>query len=219
MYNVLKSIKLDHYILRSRYRSFLIIFIIGIFFAVTTKIPELAVSIAVVLSAPLICTYFSIWEKNNLNKLYGILPLQKSEAVIGRYLYALFIVVINGMVSGTLAYVISLFLNKRISQLEFSTYLSASFFYFCLMIAVLFPLYFRFAFSKMYVFSTLPFYLIFVISLYVSRKTDILKNLTQVIQYYTSHQYMILVTGFGLGIILLLISCPLACSVYKKTEL
>ena len=120
---------------------------------------------------------------------------------------------------GVLAAVISVIFNKGMTQLGVATYLSASFFYFCLMIAVLFPLYFRFAYSKIYVFSTLPFYILFVLSFYVMKRTDLLENLAQIIQYYTSHQYLIWVTGFGSGLVLLAISCLLVCLVYKKTEL
>jgi hypothetical protein len=116
-----------------------------------------------------------------------------------------------------IAYIISLIQNTSMSQLEFLIYLSGAFLYFCLMVSILFPLYFRFDFSKIYVFINLPFYVIFVFTIYLTRKNGVLKNLQQTIQYFTSHQYMICVTGFGIGLILLLISCPVACLVYKKT--
>ena len=109
MSNILKSIKLDHDIMKSRYPMFVIAYVIGVFFAVITKIPIYGALIIMVISAPLAGQYFSIYEKNNLEKLYGVLPLRKSEVVIGRYLYALCIVVINGIIAAALAYVISLF--------------------------------------------------------------------------------------------------------------
>ena len=219
MSNVLKSIRLDNYILKAYYKAFIAVDAIAIIIGIIRKMPALTVAIALVISAPFIGTYFSVYEKNNLSKLYGILPIRKSEVVIGRYLYALFLVIINGIVSVILAYIISLFLNKGMDHITFVTILSASFFYFCLFIAVQFPIYFKYGFSKVYIFSNLPFYLVFVIGAYIFTKTDILKYLSQVIQYFTSHQNMIWVTGIGLGLVLLIISCPLSYLIYKKSEL
>ena len=219
MSNVLKSIRLDNYILKTYYKAFIAVDAIAIIIGIITKIPALTVAIVLVITAPFIGTYFSVYEKNNLSKLYGILPLRKSEVVIGRYLYALFLVIINGIVSVIFAYIISLFANKGMDHITIVTILSASFFYFCLFIAVQFPIYFKYSFSKVYIFSNLPFYLVFVIGAYIFNKTNILKHLSQIIQYFTSNQNMIWVTGIGLGLILLIISCPLSYLIYKKNEL
>ena len=108
MSNILKSIKLDHDIMKSRYPMFIIGYIIGVFFAVITKIPIYGALIIMVISTPITGQYFSVYEKNNLEKLYGVLPLRKSEVVIGRYLYALCIVVINGIIAAIVAYIVSI---------------------------------------------------------------------------------------------------------------
>ena len=115
MSNILKSIKLDHDIMKSRYSMF-IIDIIGVFFAVITKIPIYGALIIMVISTPIAGQYFSLYEKNNLEKLYGVLPLRKSEVVIGRYLYALCIVVINGIIAAMVAYIVSIITNKGMSS-------------------------------------------------------------------------------------------------------
>jgi len=219
MSNVLKSIRLDNYILKAYYKTFIVVYVIAILIGIISQIPALTVVVVMVITAPFIGTYFSVYEKNNLNKLYGILPIGKYEVVIGRYLYALFFGIINGIVSGILAYIISIFINKGMDHLTFITCLSASFLYFCLFIAVEFPVYFKYAFSKVYIFTSLPFYLVFVVGAFIFKKTDILQHLSQIIQYFTSHQNMIWVTGIGLGLILLIISCPLSYFIYKKNEL
>jgi hypothetical protein len=219
MSNVLKSIRLDNYILKAYYKAFIVVYVIAILIGIISQIPVLTVVVVMVITAPFIGTYFSVYEKNNLTKLYGILPIGKYEVVIGRYLYALFFGIINGIISGILAYIISIFIKKGMDHLTFITCLSASFLYFCLFIAVEFPVYFKYSFSKVYIFTSLPFYLVFVVGAFIFKKTDILQHLSQIIQYFTSHQNMIWVTGIGLGLILLIISCPLSCLIYKKNEL
>ena len=214
MNNILKSIKLDHDITKSRYTMF-IIDIIGVFFAVITKIPIYGALIIMVISTPLAGQYFSVYEKNNLEKLYGILPLRKFEVVTGRYLYALCIIVINGIIAAIVAYSVSIFTNKAMNSLEFLTYLSVGFLYACLMVAVIFPLYFKFSFSKVYVFSNLPFYLTFVILFVLTRKTNVLQQTGPVAQYLSSNLGMIAAIGFGLGLILLALSCLLSCALIE----
>lgn len=215
MSNILKSLKLDHDIMKSRYSMFTID-IIGIFFAMITKIPLYGALIIMVISTPLAGQYFSVYEKNNLEKLYGVLPLRKSEVIIGRYLYALCIVVVNGIIAAIVAYIVSIFTNKVMSSPEFLTYLSVGFLYACLMVAVIFPLYFKFSFSKVYVFSNLPFYLIFVILFALTRKTNVLQQTGPAAQYLTSHPLIIAAIGLSLGLSLLVLSCLLSCALIEK---
>ncbi|MDP4147153.1 MAG: acyltransferase family protein [Bacillota bacterium] len=211
MNNILKSIKLDHHIMKSRYPMFMIAYILGTFLAVISKTPFFGALVVMIISAPLTGQYFSVYEKNNLEKLYGVLPLRKSEIVIGIYIYALCIVVINGIIAAIIAYIISFLTNKGISNTESLTYLSAAFFYVCLMIAVIFPLYFKFSFSKVYVFSNLPFYLVFIITFAFTRKTNVLKQAGPTVQNLTQ-SLTIAAIGLGLGLILLALSCLLSCA-------
>jgi ABC-2 family transporter protein len=219
MTSILNSMRLDNYILRGYYKVFALVYVIAILIGIITKIPVITVAIVVVISAPFIGTYFSVHEKNNLNKLYGVLPLGRSKVVLGRYSFALIFGIINGIVPGILAYLISLFVKNGMSHLEILAILSASFAYFCLFIAVQFPIYFKFGFAKVYIFSNLPFYLVFLLGAFVLKRTDILKQLGQVVQYFSSHQNMIWVTGLGSGLILLIISCLLSYWIYRNKEL
>ena len=211
MNNILKSLKLDFYIAKSRYFMF-IINIIGVFFAVLTKMPMYGALIIMVVSTPITGQIFSVYEKNNLEKLYGILPLKKSDVVIGRHLYALIIIVINGIIASLVAYTVSILTNNDMSSTEFLTLLSIGFAYACLMTAVIFPLYFKLSFSKVYIFSNLPFYLLFVILFVLTRKTNVLQ---QAGSYLASHLTMIAVLGFGLGLILLVLSCLISFTLIK----
>lgn len=130
------------------------------------------------------------------------MPLRKSDVVIGRYLYALCIIVINGIIAALVAYIVSLLTNNAISSIEFLIYLSVGFLYACLMTAVIFPLYFKFSFSKVYIFSNLPFYLLFVILIVLTRKTNVLQQAGPAVQNLTS-SLTVAAIGLGLGLFLL----------------
>ncbi len=220
MSSILKSIRLDNDILKVYYRAFLAAAAgIAVLISVLTQKAGFAIVVVMTISAPFVGLYFLLYEKDNLSKLYGILPLGKNEVVIGRYLYALVFGIANGIAASFLAYMISFVVKARMSQIEFLTFLSASFAYFCLYIAVQFPIYFEFAFSNVYLWSNLPFYLLVVAAAYLIRKENLVQQLRQIIQYFSAHQNMIWVAGLGLGLLLLLVSCPLSILIHQKSEL
>ena len=220
MANILKSVKLDHAVLKAYYKIFMMVYVLATIIAIVFKIPAITIPVVMVVAAPFISVYFFAYERNNLSKLYGILPLRRSEVVIGRYTYALLFGILNEVFSGILAYLLSRILNVGISSLEFLTFFSAGFLYVCLYISIQLPLYFRFQFSKVYIFSNLPVYLVAVFLVYLFKKTGFLHHLSQVIQYYPSSQEIIwAITGLGLGLILVMISCRLSFLIHQKSEL
>ena len=213
MSNILKSVKLDFNIAKSRYFMF-VIDIIGVLFAFLTKIPMYGALIIMVVSTPITGQIFNVYEKNNLEKLYGILPLRKSDVVVGRYLYALGIIAVNGVIATAVAYIVSILTNNVMSGTEFMTLLSVGFAYACLMTAVIFPLYFKFSFSKVYIFSNLPFYLLFVIVFVLTRKTNVLQQAGPAVQNLASG-LTAAALGIILGLILLALSCLLSCALVE----
>ncbi len=220
MADILKSVKLDHAVLKAYYKIYMMVYVLAAIIAVVFKIPVITIPVVMVVAAPFISVYFFAYERNNLSKLYGILPLKRSEVVNGRYTYALLFGILNEVFSGILATILSLILNVGISYLEFLTFFSAGFLYVCLYISIQLPLYFRFPFSKVYIFSNLPVYLVAVFLAYLIKKTNFLHQLNQVIPYSSSNQTMIwVITGIGLGLILVMISSSFSRLIYNNNEL
>ena len=217
MSNIFKSVKLDHEIMKRHYTMFAIAYILGIVLSVLSKTPIYGTMIIMVFSALVASQYFSVYEKNNLEKLYGVLPLKKCEVITGRYLYALCIAFINSIIAMAIATLISSLTNKAVSVIELLTYWSGGFLYFCLMVAVTFPLYFKFPFSKVSVFSNLPFYLIFILTFILTRKTNVLEQAGPAVQGLTSN-LTIAAIAFGLGLILLALSCLLSCALMGENR-
>lgn len=219
MSNILKSIRLDYYTLKAIYKTLIIVYILAMVLGLFTQ-PPVIFMVVMIFSSVFSGMIFSISEKNNLSNLYGILPLSKFEAVIGRYLFALFFGIINEIVAGSLAYIISPFAKREMDGITLILALSVSFLYFCMAVGVSFPIYFKFGFSKAYIFTMLPLYIVFISSvLLISKNPGSLNSLEQTIQYFISNPNMIWAAGIGLGLILLGISCPLSLLIYKRNEL
>jgi hypothetical protein len=220
MNSIVKSMRLDHDILKVYYRTFLLAaYGLAILVSVLTQKTGFAMVIVMAISGPFVGLIFWLYEKNNLSKLYGILPLGKNEVVLGRYLFALAFGIANGITASILAYGISWIINSRMSQLEFLTIAGASFAYFCLYIAVEFPIYFEFTLTRVYIFSNVPLYLAIVAAAYLFRRDNLLQQLQQVIQYFTANPNRVWIASLGLGLLLLVISCPLSFWIHQKSEL
>ncbi len=219
MHPILKSMRLDHDILKVYYWTFLVAaYGLAILIPILAQKPGWAMVTVMTISAPFVGSNFYLYEKNNLNKLYGILPLAKNEVVIGRYLYALAFGITNDLTASLLAYLILVIDHSRMSQLEFLTFAFVPFAYFCLYIAVLFPIYFEFPYSKVYILTNLPFPAVVALA-YLLRKDNLLQRLQPVIQYFNANPNRIWVASLGLGLLLLLVSCLLSILIHQKSEL
>lgn len=103
MSNILKSTKLDFSLVKPYVKVICFTLLLPIAFAAINRSILTGVSFAMCFIAMTTGYTFSITEKNSMERLYGILPVKKSEIVIGRYLFVLAL--------GALALVISLIIQ------------------------------------------------------------------------------------------------------------
>lgn len=221
MSNILKLIRLDYYVLKGNNKLFLVVaYVIAIVLGVFTKAPYLMVPIVMLLTTVSSGQYFSIYEKNNLGRLYGMLPLNRAQAVVGRYVYTLVFGLLNWAAAMALSIFIMLFVNKSgTDSSTFIFFICFAFFYLCLFVGISYPIFYKYPYSKAYVFTTLPFYLIFILGLILSRNAATAGSLTQLLQYFTDNSVMTWVFAIGFGLIILVVSCLLSVSIHKKNEL
>ena len=89
MSNMLKATKLDFSLVRPYFKVIGFTMLLPIAFAAINRSILTGVSFAMCFIAMTTGYTFSITEKNSMERLYGILPVKKSEMVIGRYLFVL----------------------------------------------------------------------------------------------------------------------------------
>ena len=220
MSSVLKTLRLDYYVIKSSNKLFIgIAYLIALLIGSFTQYAYLMVLIVMLISAVSSGMFFSVYEKNNLSRLYGILPVGRTKIVAGRYLYALAFCIANEIAAGILMYLFGFILKNDMTSLEFSASLSAGFLFYCFFIGILYPIYIRFGFTKVYVIANLPFYLIFIGSLILSKKAGTLTALENIIQYFTNNPAMVWVIGVGGGLVLICLSFILARALFRKTEM
>ncbi len=216
--NVITSMRLDFHIQKASYKGFFALgYALAIIVGFVTRTPYVTVLIAMVISAAFSSFVFLVSEKNHLGRLYGILPLRKSELVLGRYLYTLLFGLGNVVAASLLTFVISIVTGKSLAFLDLSAYVCAAFLYFCLFASIVFPVYFRFGFSKNYLLTNVPLYVLYAVGFGLVRKGN-LKGLSGVIRFFTENPGMIWLCGVGGGLALLAVSCSLSRLIHQSHE-
>ena len=219
MNRILNAVKLDFYAGKGTLVLSPVMFIIGIVVGVAAKQPVFTSLFVMLFGVVFGGMVFSIHEKNHTEKLYGTLPLTKTEMVVSRYLYALTIGIVNIIIASVLSKAVSAFTNIPVDPVLYLGALAISFVYYCFAVGISFAVFFKLGFAKANIFTMLPMYLIVIAFMLISRKTDLASKLTGFINFFTDNQYLIPIFGIVGGLILLTVSALIANMIYKKKEL
>jgi ABC-2 type transport system permease protein len=156
MSNILKATKLDFSLVRPYFKVIGFTMLLPIAFAAINRSIFTGVSFAMCFIAMTTGYTFSITEKNSMERLYGILPVKKSEMVIGRYLFVLAL--------GALALVVSLItqpivlrvIGETVEKVDIISAAIGGLFLFALYTVFQIPGYYKFGSIKGRVFMYIP---------------------------------------------------------------
>jgi hypothetical protein len=218
MNNVIRALKLDFYIVKSSYSRRIIIYFVSVLLGFLAQ-PLIPVFVIMFFCVSFSGLAFSITEKNNCEKLYGILPIQKSEVIIGRYLYAIIFGLFNLIISLIIAYIISILTRQQLDSFILFLSISLTFCYYCFAVGISYPIYLKFGFSKSYIFISLPLYLLILLVVFLSEMTGFYEIIGQALQYFSNHNFLFLVYVFIFSIVILIISAFISYRVFKNLEL
>ena len=219
MNRALNATKLDFLASKSALGITAILLLIGIVIGALAHGPIYTMIFTMVFSVTSCGSIFSIHEKSHSDKLYGILPLKKSEMILGRYLYALIIGAVYTVIAGILGLVMSQVMNVSMDSFTFWSTLMLAFIYFSFSVSVSYPIYLKFSFSKAYIFTMLPLYVIAVLILVLSKKTNFINDFGQVMQFFMNNRVLIPLFGILIGLILLVVSGLTANLIYTRKEI
>jgi hypothetical protein len=208
--DLLKAIRLDQRIMRSLYKVFLLLLAIGVLVCVVTGSAMAAIVLVTLLTAPVGGTYFAVVEGSRLDHLYGTLPLKRAAAEAGIYIHSIMIVAGNGLLATVLSWRIAILQHDNVSGGDLVATFALALLVACVYIGLLYPLYLAVPFSKVYILSNVPLYVLGVFVLYVIRRTDWLSHLTGVIDFYRDNAAAASALTIAAGLALLVISWSVA---------
>jgi hypothetical protein len=181
--------------------------------------PEMPVFLIMFFSVSFSGLTFSIIEKNNCEKIYGILPIGRSKVIIGRYLYAVIFGLFNLIISLIFVYIIAFLTKQKVTPFILFLSISLTFFYYCFAVGISYPIFFKFGFSRSYIFITLPLYLLILIFIFISERTNFINIIDQVLHDFSNHYFLFLFNGFIFSVVILIISAFISYGIFKNSEL
>jgi ABC-2 type transport system permease protein len=218
MNNVFQVLKLDYYTVKTSSSRILMIYLISVFIGISTQ-PIVPIFMIMFFGVSFSGLTFSIIEKNGCEKLYGILPIHGKQVIIGRYLYGFILGIVNLIISIVSAYIIAIFSQQQMDSFILSLSITFAFCYYTFAVSITYPIYYKFGFSKSYIFITIPLYLLILLAAFLSDKINFTETITQLLLYFSNHYILFLFCGLILGIFMLIISAVISYCIFKNSEL
>ncbi len=156
MSNIWKSAKLDFSLVKPYVKTICFTMILPVVFAAVNRSLLTGISFAMCFIAMTTGYTFSVTEKNSMERLYGILPIRKSDMVIGRYLFII-IMGLTALIFSLVAHpVILTILGENVSIFDFISAAVTGIFLFALYTVFQLPGYYKFGSIKGRVFMYIP---------------------------------------------------------------
>lgn len=156
MSNIWKSAKLDFSLVKPYVKTICFTMILPVVFAATNRSLLTGISFAMCFIAMTTGYTFSITEKNSMERLYGILPIRKSDMVIGRYIFIIIMGLIALIFSLVAHPVILTILGESISIFDYISAAVIGIFLFALYTVFQLPGYYKLGSIKGRVFMYIP---------------------------------------------------------------
>ena len=218
MNNVLKMLTLDFSLIRPYSKSLLIVFLAPLIILYSTQDFVSGLVICMSIMAMTSNYAFSVAEKNDLNRLYGLIPVTKKDIVNGRYLFT--------ALAGIFAAILMTVLNTLImsvAKISFSiedliVALSVGLGIYMFFTAIQLPGFFKFGAIKGRFISFIPFLGLFLVSAIVQglspESLDKLPDMAVLNSPYSLFAISIL-----LDIVFYAISIGISQKIYDRMEL
>lgn len=156
MNDIWRAAKLDFSLVKPYVKSICFTMVLPVVFAAVNRSLLTGISFAMCFIAMTTGYTFSVTEKNSMERLYGILPIRKSDMVIGRYIFIMIMGITALIFSLAVHPVILTILGESISVFEHISAAVIGIFLFALYTVFQLPGYYKLGSIKGRVFMYIP---------------------------------------------------------------
>lgn len=217
MSNILKMVQLDIALLKPYYKYFILIIIAPVITLTQKDILQCMVFPVIMLSMTAIYT-FSVAEKNDLNRLYGLLPVSKKDIVTGRYIFTALLGVLGIVISFGINLIKLIIMKAPITLDEGVLSIGVSIILFFLFTAIQLPGFFRFGAIKGKFFSFIPLFGLFLVSFIANSMSTVSVSKMDSLAMLNS-SFGILIISILFAVVLYCISIGITQRIYDRMEL
>lgn len=216
MSNILKSTKLDIALVKPYFKTICFTLLLPIVFAAINRSLLTGVSFAMCFIAMTTGYTFSITEKNSMDRLFGILPVRKSELVIGRYVFVLAMGLLSLIISLIAQPLVLKVLGETVGVFDIVTAAIAGVFLFALYTVFQIPGYYKYGSIKGRVFMYIPVAGFLVTLLLLSKMPAIGNSIISVVE--SSPILLVFLAVFAI-VVMYAVSIFLSIRIMKNKEM
>ena len=221
MNRVINTFRLEFFTARSILPLLTVGVIIGCLLGIVRR-PEVTALPVMVIGMFAGGTIFQIHERNHSGKLFGTLPVKRSDVVLGRYLYGLMMALFTLAVGAVLIIVFwkttGAGIQPPVTPFYIVSGLVGGWLFYHFAVSISYPLFIRLEFSKAYMFTMVPYMMLIIVTVYMIFKVH-LAPLMSAFNYLQNHVVAWAFIGFGGGLALMAISCAISLLLYRNKEL
>ena len=216
MSNIWKSAKLDFSLVKPYVKTICFTMVLPVVFAAINRSLLTGISFAMCFIAMTTGYTFSITEKNSMERLYGILPIRKSDMVIGRYIFII-IMGLTALIFSLIAHpVILTILGESISIFDYISAAVIGIFLFALYTVFQLPGYYKLGSIKGRVFMYIPV-AGFLITLLLITKTPVGES--RLLFTVINSPALLMLSAVVLVIAMYVISISVSIKILKNKEM
>ena len=160
---VARMTQLDLRTVRPYRTQVVILLILTPLLAALWRQPMVAPVMVMVMSVFVAAYPFAIAEKNDLDTLYGVLPIRRRALVTGRYWFAMVLAVIAAVVGTLIGFAMGAAMGLPFGWVELGYLLVAAFVIVGVLVSVQFPLYFALEYTRARLVTFLPIFAVMAV--------------------------------------------------------
>ncbi len=166
---VFRMAQLDLRTVRPYRTQMVILLVLFPIFASVYRLPAI-VPVTLVVILVVVAGYpFAIGDKNDLDTLYGVLPVRRRDLVAGRYAYAMALVAIAEVLGTLIALAMGAAMDLPIGWSALGYAVVAAFAIFGVLVAFQFPLYFALGYARARLVTILPMFILMAVAAAVAQ--------------------------------------------------
>ncbi len=218
MNNALKLVKLDLSLIKPYSKSLLIVLLAPLIVIYSMQDIVSGIIFCMSMMAMTSNYTFSIAEKNDLNRLYGLIPVTKKDIVTGRYIFSATAGILTALMGLVLNIIVLTMTNHKITLEDTTVAISVGLLMYFFFTAIQLPGFFKFGAIKGRFISFIPFIGLFFVSV-IAKGVDpeTLSKLPTIA--VLNNAYAFFVVSILLDIIFYGISMGVTLKMYEKMEL
>jgi hypothetical protein len=216
MKNIIKAAKLDYALMKGHIWSICVAVAVPLLFIYGGSALVVGISLAMGLTAMGLQHTFSVADKNDMSRMYGIIPITKRELVIGKYLHAAILGIIVLAASLTIQVITLGYIGTAFETTDIFIAALMGIVLYLLFVSVQLPGLYKFGSINGRIFIMLPFIFVIIANMVITRSGI---DFATLVNFASTNQALMVIIAVILIVLLLVASIEISIKILGNKEM